>query len=221
MAFLFFCILFFLLFFLSKAVTTHLSRFFQQTFHNQTITIHVLSILFLPGVILHELSHLLVANLLFVTTGEIEFFPEIHGNQVKMGSVAIAHTDPLRRFLIGVAPAIGGLGILLLAASFLRADLLSWQTPLLFYIVFQITNTMFSSDKDMEGGLGFGIGLVLLGLVLQLIRVPVWSALVAFVQNSAVSDFFTRLSAFLLVAIGIDMFLVLFFTGITQAFRRH
>lgn len=216
MAILLFCVLFLFLFFLSRSITRLLSHLLIEIFHSHTVAIHVLSFLFLPGVILHELSHLLLANLLLVPTGEVEFFPEIHGSQVKMGSVAIARTDPLRRFLIGVAPVIGGLGMMLLLSSFLTGAVFSWQSALLLYGIFQIVNTMFSSSKDMEGALGFAIGALLLLLALQLLGVPVWVGLVAAFQSSVASDFFTRLNFFLVIAMGLNIFLVLLFEGLSR-----
>lgn len=216
MSILLFCLLFFALFFLSRNVTKLLSRLFLKMFHSHAAAIYLLSFLFLPGVVLHELSHLLIANILFVPTGEVEFFPEIHGNEVKMGSVAVAKTDPFRRFLIGVAPVIGGLGILLLSSAYLSGDLFSWQNALLLYIVFQIANTMFSSGKDMEGALGFGIGVLFLTIVLQLLRVPVWNTIIVFFQSQFSTDFFARMNFFLLLAIGINVFLVLLFEGLSR-----
>lgn len=205
-----------LLYILSRRVTRLLSRLFMQLFHSQSIAVHLLSFIFLPGVILHELSHLLIASILFVPTGEVEFFPEIHGSEVKMGSVAIARTDPFRRFLIGVAPLIGGLGILLLSSTYLLNALLSWQSLLLFYITFEVANTMFSSSKDMEGAIGFLVGTLLIALILQLVGVPVWITLVHTAQNSFVTGIIMRMILYLLLAIGLDVFLVLLFEGILR-----
>jgi len=216
MSFLLFCTLFLLLFFFSQKCTRLLSRLFQHIFKKTAITINLLSFLFLPGIILHELSHFLIASILFVPTGEIEFFPEVHGNQVKMGSVAIALTDPFRRFLIGVAPVIIGIGIMFAASSYISASLFSIQNLLLFYVIFQISNTMFSSSKDMEGALGLTVGITLIGIVLQLFGIPVWVTIFHIFTNSPLVDFFARINFFLLVALGIDIFLVLLFEGISR-----
>lgn len=185
-------------------------------FHSQAAAIHLLSFLFLPGVILHELSHLIIANVLFVPTGEVEFFPEIHGSEVKMGSVAIAKTDPFRRFLIGVAPVIGGLGILLLAFTYLHAQIFSWQSAVLLYATFQVGNTMFSSNKDMEGAIGFLASIGIIGVVLQVIGVPVAGSVMQFVASEFVVSFFAHINMFLLLALGLDIFLVLLFEGLSR-----
>ena len=62
---------------------------------------------------MHELSHLLTAGVLFVRTGEIEFLPKMEGDQVKLGSVAIEKTDPVRRAIIGFASVFVGLSTIL------------------------------------------------------------------------------------------------------------
>lgn len=212
----FLAFLLFILFLVSRWVTRLLSRLFMKLFHHQATTIYLLSFIFLPGVVLHEMSHLLFANLLFVPTGEVEFFPEIQGNEVKMGSVAIAKTDPLRRFLIGVAPVLGGIGVMLLASGLLLDSVFSWKSLFLFYIIFQVANTMFSSSKDMEGAVGFLLGLGVLGILLQLVGLPVWAFLVQGVQNGVVVNVVGRINLFLLLALGLDVFITLLFEGIVR-----
>ena len=209
-----------ILFFLSRKLTRLLSHIFMRLFRSQSVTIHLLSFLFLPGVVLHELSHLLIANLLLVPTGEVEFFPEIHGSEVKMGSVAIARTDPLRRFLIGIAPLLGGIGLMLVASLYLFTTLFSLQSVLLFYIIFEIANTMFSSSKDMEGAIGFVVGVVAIGIILQLLGVPLSAGAMSIGHSIFLTAILTRLSFFLFLAIGLDIFFVLLFEGLSRL-RRH
>lgn len=199
-----------LLFFLSQQLTKKLSQVFFHFFKSQKVVIHILSFLFLPGVIVHELAHLMVANLLFVPTGEVEFLPEIHGNEVKMGSVAIAKTDPLRRFLIGAAPLFVGLFVLFLLFWYFYPvkSLLSFPTALLLYAVFQVSNTMFSSRKDMEGAIGL---LVLLALVTGSIiffshGIPAWG--ISFFLSPEVQSLTHFMNLFLFLAVFIDVTMI-------------
>src|SRR5579864_7350547 len=118
------------LFFLSRILTQMVSQLLLHLTGSHDTTIHILSFLFLPGVIIHELSHMFMASLLFVRVGAVEFWPKIHGSSVKLGSVQIARTDMLRRFLIGAAPLFGGMGILLLLFYYLHSGFshpFSWQ----------------------------------------------------------------------------------------------
>jgi len=146
------------LFFLSRIFTTHFSLAIHKFTKSQKWTITLFALFFLPGVIFHELAHLIIH------TGEVEFIPKITGNSLKLGSVAIAKTDPIRRFLIGAAPLFCGLGLMIGLLILLQpfkeigqsqAPLGSWESALFFYVIFQIGNTMFSSKKDMEGAAVF------------------------------------------------------------------
>lgn len=147
-------------------------RFTRST----AFTIHTLALIFFPGVLIHELGHFFMANILFVPTGEIEFLPKVQEGGIKLGSVTIASTDPFRRFLIGVAPVISGIGILLLASFYLTPLWpLSWKTAVFIYILFEIGNTMFSSKKDLEGAIGLLAFISFFALCLYVLgaRIPV------------------------------------------------
>lgn len=136
---------FILLFFLSRVLTREISKI---------LSVRILSFLFLPGIIVHELSHILVAAVMFVPVGEIEFTPKVTEGSVRLGSAAIGKTDPVRRAIIGLAPIVAGIAILLATAAFYAHssyELVSLASLILFYAVFQIGNTMFSSTRDLEG----------------------------------------------------------------------
>jgi hypothetical protein len=124
----------------------------------------------LPGTIIHELSHLLIAELLRVKTGELTFTPEVLANNtIRVGALKIAKTGPLRPSLIGIAPILVGTTTITSLAHFTLTPILQkilftsfhpihYQTLithycLLFtvcYLIFALSNTMFSSKKDLE-----------------------------------------------------------------------
>ncbi|MBI3385225.1 hypothetical protein HY030_03490 [Candidatus Gottesmanbacteria bacterium] len=125
------------------------------------------SILFLPGILIHELSHLLTAELLGIRTGRINIFPtEIKaGNTegtfgVKMGFVESEETDPFRETLIGSAPFLVGLFLITvivfmrfsaLDSIFSSEKILNLTSILLLYLIFSVGNTMFVSEEDKRG----------------------------------------------------------------------
>lgn len=112
------------------------------------------SLLFLPGTIIHELSHWIVAEILQVRTGEITIFPDLtdKGESRRLGSVATEHSDPFRGFLIGLAPFISGLGILVILGKLLSdglsGGLVWWQIMLVVYGIMVISNSMMISKED-------------------------------------------------------------------------
>lgn len=202
----------FTLFLLSKQLTRLLSFYFYYTTRSKKATIYYLAILFFPGTFIHELSHYLMAVLLNVRVGNMEFMPQIQEHGVKLGSVSIAHTDPFRRLLIGMAPFVFGTCILIAFLYFgTQNDLFTnpWFILLTGYIVFEIGNTMFSSRKDMEGALELLLVLFLLTFILYLtgLRIPAIDPNALFDQP-LVKQIFQTGSFFLLVPLAIDVVLL-------------
>ena len=163
--------IYFIFLFLEIGVLFLLSRIMSKTL-SKFISINFLSFLFLPGVIIHELSHLLTAVILFVPVGNMEFTPKKNTNGVKLGSIEIAKTDPIRRSIIGFAPVFLGLMLVIGIVYFFSVNILFFKdkNPYIFpavilgiaYLLFAISNTMFSSSKDMEGTIEIIITLLIL-----------------------------------------------------------
>ncbi len=157
------------LFLSSRHIFNSLYLIFHRILKSERVAIIPLSIIFFPGVVIHELSHMFMAEILFVKTHELDLTPDVHQGSVKMGSVKISQTDPIRRMVIGVAPVIGGLSLIMILLYFLPQAIFSPWTlydalfkGAILWLVFVITNTMFSSRKDMEG---FFETLVLVGFL--------------------------------------------------------
>ncbi len=210
--FILFFIQIFILFFLSKQISLKLSFLFFNIFKSQKITIKFLAILFLPGTIIHELSHMFMASFLFVRTGKMEFFPQIlSNNSVKLGSVAIAKCDPVRRFMIGVAPLLGGVGLLALTFYLFNKGILAldFKTIILFLISFEIGNTMFSSSKDMEGAIGLLISIIIIGGILFILgkslSYQILNFLILIINN--LGAFFKSIDIILLFPMIVDLIL--------------
>ncbi|MFZ2199421.1 MAG: hypothetical protein WAV40_01380 [Microgenomates group bacterium] len=112
------------------------------------------SILVLPGTIIHELSHWIVAEVLGVRTGKITIFPDFSDNDngsSRLGSVSTQRSDPFRAFLIGVAPFISGLTILAVLGAMLARgwhEFAWWIVAIMIYGVMVIGNSMMISKED-------------------------------------------------------------------------
>lgn len=198
-----------LLFLLSQKLTKEISGFFHQISRNNKITIYLLALLFLPGTTVHELAHFIMAKFLFVYAGKIRLWPEASGNEVKLGSVAIGKTDPVRRFLIGTAPFIYGLTIIIsVIFLLLHYNLihLIWLDAVVGFVVFQIGNTMFSSRKDLEGTIWLLIvsGTIIAIIYFTGIRISLQKETITMLNN-----LFKQGCFYLLFPIGFDSIIIL------------
>jgi hypothetical protein len=131
-------------------------------------------VIVLPGVVLHELSHWLMAWALGVPVRKLSLGPvrKGRGSRVSLGSVRVGSVDPLRSSLIGLAPLLGGSAAILLIgylvlhvdqvagamiseggagiAEGLRQLAQAGDLGLWLYLIFAISNAMLPSESDME-----------------------------------------------------------------------
>lgn len=129
--------------------------------------IYIYFIIFLPGIILHELSHLIMATILGVRVGELKLFPKkLDKGKVQLGMVMMAETNPLKESLIGLAPLFSGIGAIIFIMYFglyfpftLSVDTVSeiihgltittgGRMLISGYGIFVFSNTMFLSESD-------------------------------------------------------------------------
>jgi hypothetical protein len=161
-----------------------------------------------------------MAKITFVHTGYMEFFPELHGDGLKLGSVQVAKSDPLRRFLIGVAPVIVG-SIILFSGLYFFTDYLAFdlifqslQNFLILmgalYLTFVISNTMFSSRKDMEGALALGIFFAFVLTIIFVAGRGEWILWLVdqFLQHNQIQTAIQRLNILLIIPLSINLLIV-------------
>ena len=205
----------FILFASSQMLTRLLSRIIFSLSRNKTITIYFLSFLFLPGVIIHELSHLLTAGILFVPVGDIEFMPKVQGNSVKLGSVKVAKTDFIRRAIIGFAPFFAGCSLLIGVFFYFLPNIMNfsktpvWEMFLILYTIFQIGNTMFSSRKGLEGTIEFLLISVSILAVIFVFNIKIPLYVTDKFYNPNIISFLKNLNIFLLIPIIINLILLM------------
>jgi len=156
------------------------------------LSLALFSIMFFPGVLLHELSHFMVAKILGVRTGRISLLPEIRSEgRLRMGYVETGKTDIFRDALIGLAPLV--MGVLIITAilvgllkfsvflplpdassfgeAFKAVQLMSRQPDFWawFYVIFVISSTMFPSEADRRAWFplaAVAVFLIALGLLM-------------------------------------------------------
>jgi hypothetical protein len=184
------------------------------------MSINALSFLFLPGIIIHELSHFLIAVILFVPVGDMEFMPKANGNAIKLGSVEIGKTDPIRRSLIGFAPIFAGLSIILTAIYLFSSNFPLFQNIniylyiaiilVIIYFLFAVSNTMFSSSRDMEGTVEILIALFIIFVAAYILGFRPQFSVLDKVFTGEVVAIIQRATIFLSVPIFLDLFILAF-----------
>lgn len=195
----------FTLFFFSRVLTRELSFLLFRILKQKKRSVQLLAFFFLPGTTIHELAHYTMAKLLFVYAGKIHLLPEIEGNYVKLGTVEIGKTDPIRRFFIGVAPFIVGVSLMIGIIYFGMHHSVTTNKWLLLlginYSIFEIGNTMYSSKRDMKGAIEVTIAILIITLTLYIagIRISFTPSFLTFITN-----FFRQATIFLLLPLLLD-----------------
>ncbi len=176
--------------FLQRFLQREIQAIFLLLTRQPEISMALFSLLFLPGVLLHETSHFLMARLLGVRTGRFSIIPrKLPGGRIQLGYVETASADFARDALIGAAPLLtGGLFLAFVAVSRLGMNTVwinitqgqfgqitqaiqnSMVKPdfwLWFYLAFTISSTMLPSTSDRRAWLPMALVLAgLLGLFL-------------------------------------------------------
>lgn len=171
---------------LQRTLHHEIQAIFLIATRNPALTMGLFSVLFFPGVFLHELSHFLMAKLLMVRTGGFSLIPHTTDDgRLQLGYVETAQTDMARDSLIGIAPLLTG-GLTVALVAIFRLNLLPlwdlvrtaqfdqfWlglslvpQVPdfaLWFYLTFAVSSTMMPSESDRHAWLP--LGLLVVGLL--------------------------------------------------------
>ena len=222
-----------LIFLLSRRLYQQIFSFFYLLIKNKNWAIKLLVMILLPGTIVHELSHFLTAAVLGVRVGTICLFPKIkESGKVIAGETQIAQCDPIRYSIIGLAPFFIGMIIIysiskllfFKSINFVGAylpplnqvwDILtSFDIVAVFFILllFWVSNTMFSSKKDLQM---IAIPLVFLYIIGFVLYFAGFRLTVSVAWLQSLDLFFKELSFYLLFA----LFINLFFWLVIQVFN--
>ncbi len=207
-------------------MTVSFSRLIHRLGGNQRTLIILWSIIFLPGTVIHEISHFLLAAATGARTGKIEIFPEFlekeladENGGVRLGSVQVSRLNPIQGFLVGMAPFFSGLALLVWLASLIQTDFQTekiWSLVAETYFFFVIANSFFPSWSDVKQTLPLifisaiiGLLICFLGLQIQInSNSPLWSLL-------------DTLGNALLISITVNFFILLILLLVNRIVRRR
>jgi len=161
----------------NRAIVIQITRLVHKIGGGKRAFIWLWSVIFLPGTIIHEMSHFLAAAATGAKTGKVEVLPEIleknwesetSSKGAVLGYVQVQKLDPIRGFLVGMAPFFVGLSILIWLASLLGNSYSNQSWPLFIfeiYIFFTLANSFFPSWTDIKQVLPLVIILIFAGIL--------------------------------------------------------
>lgn len=139
---------------------------------DREIAVMLYALPLMPGILLHEISHVFTARLLGVRAGRVSIQPKVTGERIQLGSVPVEETDFVRASLIGLAPLLTGSTVILLIGyvvfgiGSMQQAFVEGNWPGIYraigamldapdvwvwaYLIFVVSNTMLPSQSDRE-----------------------------------------------------------------------
>ncbi len=169
-----------------------LQRVLLLFFRKIEIAFFFYALLLLPGIVLHEASHLFAARLLGVRTRSFSILPKLrYDGTIRFGYVETERVGPIRSALIGAAPLVSGILVLALLVYgnlgmdpiWMVGDGFGVETLPLFwerlidmpnlgwwlYLAIVVSNTMLPSSADRAAWIPFGLILIALIVIIFLL----------------------------------------------------
>ncbi|MBI4067335.1 hypothetical protein HY407_03040 [Candidatus Gottesmanbacteria bacterium] len=146
------------IFLISPRINTIIYQTVFLLTRSKKISLGILILFLLPGTIIHEFSHFIVATILFVPTTSMTIIPKIEGGIIKAGSLHHTNTDPIRLSLIGLAPMIIGIALIYIIGNLFSSQISNFKFQISnfillitnYYLLITLSLSMFSSRKDLE-----------------------------------------------------------------------
>ena len=195
---------------------------------NTKVSFFIYAAVLLPGVVMHELSHLLAARLLGVRTRSFSLIPQLRPDgSIRFGSVETDRTDPIRSAIIGVAPLVSGALVLSMLvfrnlglASLLRGldhydievlallwdrlrtspDLAIW-----IYLAIAVSNTMLPSASDRSAWVPVGLMIGVVAVFVALLGLGPQAAALIF---TPLEQLLRALAGLFTLTVALDLLLI-------------
>ena len=225
--------------YLERWIHKHLQGLGLLITNDPELAVIIYYIVMLPGVLIHEAGHWIVATVLRVKVKKIRLWPEAQkGGTIRLGLVETVKVDPLRSTLIGLGPLVAGvLVVIFISTTIMDApaffDALStgdlptiWgglneltSTPdfwLWLYLLFSVGNAMMPSSSDRQSWPVVGLGLA--GVVGALFLMDLGN-LVIFGLEQLVTTAQALTVAFL-TALAVDVAFIIFISVLESIIER-
>lgn len=187
-----FAILLLLLAWMSRQVSLLTQEVIYRITQSADLAMVVLFLLYLPGILIHEASHWLMAKVLGLKTGKFRVWPRKRGRHIGMGSVSVSRGGAVADSLVGLAPLmVGSFFVAMVGEQVFQSYLLPtlWQGGdwwkgiqallrvvtrqqdgfLWSYLLFAVANAMLPSSSDREPLRSLLLYIVLFGVLYILV----------------------------------------------------
>lgn len=140
-----------LLYLITQATLRRLFAYLSSLTKSKKLIFVIISVIYFPGTLLHEIAHFTMAIVLLLRVKEIQIFPKItEDNTLKLGHVLFEKRGAIRGVLVGIAPFFLGIAFFWSLAYFKLFPNPSFLMNILIgYLIFTVSSTMFSSKKDL------------------------------------------------------------------------
>lgn len=225
---------------LSGELAMEVQRFVYNITGSIDRAIVVYFLVFLPGIVVHEAAHWMVAWVLGLKPGKFRVWPVRRGSMVGLGSVTTRSGGPVLDSMVGVAPLVAGTLLVAIISRLwlpggsivgifqsndpaqwgraLRSAMGTADAFLWLYLLFAIANGMMPSKPDREPFKPVLIYLIVAAVFYLVIGLPI--SLLAEALNALRPPLEWMTSAlFIVVAVDIAAILVLFVLNILTARR--
>lgn len=139
------------IYFFSRMAINEVFYFLMRIFKNYHLVLAIITLILLPGTLIHELAHFLMALALLLPVKSMSLFPVFEADQIKLGEVKFEKRDVIRGGIVGIAPFVVGI-LLLISIFYFRIfpgqDLI--LNSLAAYLIFSVSSNMFSSSQDLK-----------------------------------------------------------------------
>ncbi|MCL4374716.1 hypothetical protein M1523_02545 [Patescibacteria group bacterium] len=207
------------LYLVSRRTTNALFIFLRRVLTGEKKVFVVVSLLYLPGTILHEFAHFLMATVLMLRVREVRILPEWEKNYIRLGRVLYEKKDFVRGILVGVAPILAGVGFFWWLALLHLFPLPQWwMTLMMGYVIYTVSSTMFSSKQDLID-LIYIVPVVLLVFGIIYILGIDLGGLVTRERWQIIEQVTAQINGYLLLSVVINAALWLIFTSLAKPRR--
>ena len=189
-----------LLYFVSRKTIHTCFFFFSRFLKHPQAAFRMMALLYFPGTLIHEMSHLVMAMLLNLKVRDITLIPKVRGSTLKLGTVWYEKKDVVRGLLVGIAPFF--------AAMFVFWFIDTWRLlymnmiigALVSYLVFAISSTMFSSKQDLVD-LVYVIPIALIVIAMGYVFRENLLPFMTYVDVTSIENFFAIVNSYLIFSL--------------------